>query len=125
MTETRAQAEAGLATPKAIRTRRAVAGRRDTDLSVATTRMVAGVMAPAKVRANPAAVPATTMTETKGEAAAGLATPKAIRTRRAVAGKMDTYLSAATRRMVAGEMAPAKVRVNPAAVPAMTTTGAA
>ena len=65
------------------------------------------------------------MTEPKGEAAVGLATPTAIRTRRAVAGRTDIDLSVATRRMVAGVMAPARMRVNPAAAPATTMTGAA
>jgi hypothetical protein len=57
--------------------------------------------------------------------AAGLGTPKAIRTHLAGPGRTDIDPNAATTRMDAGVPAPVRMRVNPAAVPATTMIGAA
>ena len=57
--------------------------------------------------------------------AAGLATPKVIRTRLAGAGRTDIDPNAATMRMDAVEAAPARMRVSPVAGPATTMIGAA
>ena len=61
MTATRAEAAAGLATPKVIRKRLAGAGRTDIDPNAATMRMDAVEAAPARMRVSPVAGPATTM----------------------------------------------------------------
>jgi hypothetical protein len=106
MTATRAEAAAGLATPKVIRKRLAGAGRTDIDPNAATTRMDAVETAPARMRVSPAAAPATTIGVAKADAAgarrttmivdrrrpdgamaAGRATPRAMPRLRAVGGK--------------------------------------
>jgi hypothetical protein len=115
MTATRAEAAAGLAIPRVIRTRLAGAGNAPTMETAAG--MATGRVTP-KLRVVAGSVP--TMAR-----AAGLATPKAIRTRLAGAGTTDIDPNAATTRMDAGVTAPARMRVNPAAVPATTMTGAA
>ena len=61
MTATRAEAAAGLATPKVIRKRLAGAGRTDIDPNAATMRMDAVEAASARMRVSPVAGPATTM----------------------------------------------------------------
>jgi hypothetical protein len=61
MTATRAEAAAGMATPKVIRKRLAEAGRTDIDPNAATMRMDAVEVAPARMRVSPVAGPATTM----------------------------------------------------------------
>src|SRR5580704_9739244 len=61
MTATRAEAAAGLATPKVIRKRLAGAGRTDIGPNAATMRMDAVEAAPARMRVSPVAGPATTM----------------------------------------------------------------
>ena len=61
MTATRAEAAAGLATPKVIRKRLAGAGRTDIGPNAATMRMDAVEAASARMRVSPVAGPATTM----------------------------------------------------------------
>jgi hypothetical protein len=105
-TATRAEAAAGLATPKVTRTRLAGVGRTDIDPNAATMRMDA-VEAHARMRVSPVAGPATTMIgAAKADAAGarrttmivdrrrpdvamagGRAIPRAMPRRRAVGGK--------------------------------------
>jgi hypothetical protein len=114
MTATRAEAAAGLATPKVIRKPLAEVGS-------APTTGTAGGLATARVTRKPPAVAGSVLTMAR---AAGLATPKVIRTRLAGAGRTDIDPNAATTRMDAVEAAPARTRVSPAAAPA-TTIGVA
>jgi hypothetical protein len=91
MTATRAEAAAGLATPKVIRKRLAGAGRTDIDPNAATMRMDAVEAAPARMRVSPVAGPATTIIVDRrrpdGAMAGGRAIPRAMPRRRAVGGK--------------------------------------
>jgi len=107
MTATRAEAAAGLATPKVIRKRLAEAGRTDIDPNAATMRMDAVEAALVRMRVSPGAGPATTMIgAAKADAAGarrttmivdrrrpdvamagGRAIPRAMPRRRAVGGK--------------------------------------
>jgi hypothetical protein len=117
MTATKAEAAAGLATPKVIRKRLAGAG------NAPTMGTGAGTTTATQIAAPPAAA-GMMMTATKAEAAAGLATRKVIRKRLAGAGRTDIDPNAATTRMDAVEAAPARMRVSPAAAPTMTIGGA-
>jgi hypothetical protein len=107
MTATRAEAAAGLATPKVIRKRLAEAGRTDIDPNAATMRMDAVEAAPSRMRVSPVAGPATMMIgaakadaagaqrtmmivdrlRPDGATAGGRAIPRAMPRLRAVGGK--------------------------------------
>ena len=118
MTGTRAEAAAGLAIPKVIRKRLAGAG------NAPITGTGAGTTTATQIAA-PRAAAGMMMTATRAGAAAGLATPKVIRTRLAGAGRTDIDPNAATMRMAAVEAAPARMIVSPVAGPATTMIGAA